>query len=131
MTPDDPTPPGQELLGRREFLGRGVVLAASVGVLGPRSILTRSADDVSLGNETIAASWSTSGGVLRAREVIDRASGSRLAVSEAIFAFFWADGSRLAARQMRIGRSPAMESLAANPRAARAAGRITGRRATV
>jgi hypothetical protein len=131
MTRDDGVRPDDEPLGRREFLERGAVLAATLGVLGPRSILTRSAEEISLGNETIGASWSTSGGVLRAREVMDRASGSRLDVSEAAFAIVLADGSRLDATQMRIVGSPVIETLAANARSARAAGRVAGRRATV
>lgn len=130
MVPDDSR--DDDLLGRREFLERGAALAAGLGILGgTRVTFARRAEDLSLGNEAIASSWSTSGGILRAREVIDRASGSRLPVPEQAFAIALADGTRLDSTQMRIVGEPLVETLAPNPRSARAAGRAGGRRASV
>ena len=127
MAPDDGKP-----LGRREFLGRGAALAASLGVLGRSSIvLSGTGEDFPLGNETIVASWSIAGGVLRAGEVFERASGGRLLVSEAVFAIVLADGTRLDSTQMRVVGAPVRETLAPNPRSSRAAGRVAGRRLTV
>jgi len=122
----------KEPLGRRDFLERGAALVAGLGVLGRTSVaLAPRSRDISLGNEAIAASWSISRGGLRAQEVIDRASGARLPVPEAAFAIVLADGTRLDSTQMRIVSATGMESLASNPRSARAAGRIPGRRVTV
>ena len=131
MTPDEAIRRDSELLDRREFLERGAVFAAGLGVLGCASTTrTPRTDGLSLGNAFIAASWSANGGVLRAREVIDRASGSRLPVSEAVFAIVLADGTRLDSSQMRIVGTPAIETIAPDAESARATGRVAGRRAT-
>jgi hypothetical protein len=133
MAADDSSRRDDESLDRREFIARGTALAAGLGLAGRLpAALTARADTMSLGNETIAASWTTSGGVLRAREVIDRTSGGRrLAVPEAVFAIVLADGTRLDSTQMRIVGEPVMETLAPRARSARAAVRVRGRRARV
>lgn len=132
MAPDDSGHRHGEPLGRREFLERGTALAVGLGILG-RTALTRGrhGQDFPLGNETIAASWSISDGVLRAGEVFERATGGRLLVSEAVFAIVLADGTRLDSTQMRVVGVPMRETLAPNRRSARAAGRVAGRRITV
>ena len=132
MASDDTGRRDGEPLRRREFFERGAALAVGLGLLG-RAATTRGrrGQAISLGNETIAASWSVSDGVLRAGEVIERATGSRLLVSDAVFAIVLVDGGRLDSTQMRIVGAPVQETLAPNPRSARAAGRLAGRRVTV
>ena len=132
MVPDDSTKRDGEPLGRREFLGRGAALAASLAALDRSSfVLGKAGEDFPLGNETIAASWSIYRGVLRAGELFERATGGRLLVSEAVFTLVLADGTRLESTQMRVVGGPMRETLAPNPRSSRAAGRLGGRRLTV
>jgi hypothetical protein len=121
-----------EPLDRREFLERSTALAAGLGLLSwTPATLIRSAELLALGNETIAGSWSTSGGVLKARELIDQVSRNRLAVPEAVFAILLADGTRLDSTQMHIVGTPSIEPVRPNPRSARAAGRVSGRTVSV
>ena len=131
MAPNDSLIP-DEPVGRREFIGHTATLAASLSI-ACRSPLHRvaGADVVTLRNQMIAASWTTDGGVLRAREVVDRTSGSPLQRPEAVFALVLADGTRLDSTQMRIVGTPMLETLAPNVRSVRAAGRIGGRAVTV
>ncbi|HKN66671.1 MAG TPA: enterotoxin [Gemmatimonadaceae bacterium] len=132
MAPDETATHDAELLGRREFVTRGAAFAAGLGILGRRSaVLFASPDVISLGNETIAGSWSVAGGVLRAREVIDQVSRNQLAVPEAVFALVLADGTRLDSTQMRIVGEPAVKPLRQKARSARAAERFKGRYVTV
>jgi hypothetical protein len=113
---------------RRQFVELGTALGAA-GLLGAR--LGGHADVLTVDNGVIAATWSTTGGVLRAREVSDRSSGGRLTLPELVFGLVLADGSRLDASQMHIAATPATENVSALPHAARLAERFPGKRLTV
>lgn len=130
---------------RREFLERGARAAFGLGVLGAlpmaRSLqeLSRAssvaarwdADGLALGNEIIAASWSVSDGVLRAREVTAKRNGVRLDLPAHVFALTLADGTRLDSTRLRVVGDPKIESIAPRAEASRLAERVQGRRVSV
>jgi hypothetical protein len=116
---------------RREFLERSAALGASLGLLGPSVSVQPRTGTLTLENEAIGAAWSTTGGVLRAREVRDRGSSARLAIPESAFTLTLADGTHLDSTEMRIVGTPADELLAAVSSSSRLAERFAGRRLTV
>lgn len=116
---------------RREFLERNAALAVSLGIAGRAVRWPRPADTLTIENDLISATWTTTNGVMRAREIVDRATNARLPVPEQLFALTLADGTRLDSTQMRIARTPAPERVAAVPHAARLAERYAGQRLTV
>ncbi len=126
---------------RREFLERGARAAIGLGVLGAIPVAPPAATDrattrvrgddaLTLANDILAASWSVSGGVLRATEVIAKRGGRRLAVPHHVFALTLSDGTRLDSTQFRVVGDPAIESIAPHPGASRFAERLRGRRIT-
>src|SRR5205823_235033 len=116
-----------------EFLEQNACLGASLGLFGASflSSALAGAETLSLENEVIAGVWSTSGGILRAREIADRRSHARLTVPDHTFAIILADGVRLDSTQMRIVGTPTTEAVTALPQSSRLAGRFPGRRLTV
>ena len=118
------------LLTRREFLERGASLGATLALADAATRVVDRTDTLSLENEAIAGTWTTEGGVVRAREVIDRGGRARLAVPEQLFTLALADGTRLDSTQLRIVGTPVTEALTATPGASRLAERLTGRRIT-
>ena len=116
---------------RREFLERGASATAALALAGVRdaSVLSAAAT-LSLENEVLAATWTIDGGVFRARGISERQGGSRFAMPEQVFALTLADGSRIAATDMRILGTPATELLQPS-QSARLAERLAGRRLTV
>jgi hypothetical protein len=89
------------------------------------------ADTLTIDNQLISATWTTTGGTLRAREIVNRETNARLALSEQLFSLTLADGTRLDSTQMHIVGTPATEQLSALPHAARLAERYPGHRLTV
>jgi hypothetical protein len=91
----------------------------------------RSKSALSLGNDLISASWSTSDGVLRATAIAGRRGGSELRIPPHVFSMVLADGTRLDATQLRITGEPSMEAIVPRPDASRLAERLPGRRVAV
>ncbi|MGH7652078.1 MAG: enterotoxin [Gemmatimonadaceae bacterium] len=134
---------------RREFLADTAHLAFGLGALNSGlgrfafvdqpgrperenvASATRTLDDISLGNDSITAVWSISGGVFRPVSLSDGVNRSALPVSAQAFTLTLADKTAIAAGDMRITAPPRMEMLAANPRASRMAERLAGRSITV
>jgi hypothetical protein len=112
---------------RRQFVELGTAMGA-VGLLGVR--FGDRADVLTVDNGIVRAAWSTSGGVLRPRELADRQGGSRLAMPETGFSLVLADGTRLDSTRMHIVGTPATETMPALPHAARLAERYPGQRLT-
>jgi len=129
----------ERFTSRREFLERGARAALGLGVLGalpavPLSsslVGTRSADTLTLGNDIIAASWSVSGGTLRATGVTAKRNRARLAVPRHAFALMLADGTRLDSTQLRVKGTASIQALAPRADASRLAERLQGRQITV
>ena len=143
MTRSDNDDISRRRLTRRQFLERGAYAGVGLGLFAgaPRSLLAFAGrspvvTEVSGGtfaveNEIIAGRWSTEGGVLRVRELVDRRSGARLAVPEHAFAITLGDGTRLGSAGLRIAGAPVEESVAPRADASRLAERLPGRRITV
>src|SRR5689334_15613140 len=125
----DPWPAVQ--ITRRQFLESSAALAVSVGVSSHAVALSRRADTLTVENDLVSATWTTAGGTLRAREIVDREANARLALPEQLFSLTLADGTRLDSTQMRVAGMPASERFAAAAHAARLAERYAGRRLTV
>src|SRR5690349_16343157 len=117
----DPRPVVQ--ITRRQFLESTAALAVSVGVSSHAVSLPRQADTLTIENDLISASWTTTGGTLRAREIVDREANGRLALPEQLFSLTLADGARLDSTQMHIVGTPVSEKVAAAAHAARLAER--------
>ena len=119
------------LVSRREFLERSAALGVSLGLIGTNVSLRRRADTLTLENEFVSATWTTTAGVMRAREVRDRRTNSRLSLPESAFTLILGDGTRVDATAMHIVGTPSDEAVAAIPNASRFAERFGGRRLTV
>ena len=117
-------------LTRREFVERSAAVAA-VGLLGVRPSLSQIANDLTLENDLLSATWTATDGVLRAREIVDHVGNTRLTLPEQLFTLVLADGTRLESSRMRIAGVPSKEVLAGVPKASRFAERIGGHRLTV
>ena len=92
--------------------------------------LHSSGDTISLANDTIAVTWSTTGGMLRGHEITDRRSGAKLALTPDVFQITLADGTRLDATVMRIVGTPTTETIPPRAMASRLAERFSARRLT-
>ncbi len=87
--------------------------------------------ELTLGNSTIAGVWSVTDGRLRALRVEDRVNRVTFAPPGAVFSLGMADGTAVAADAMRVVGEPRVESLPAEPGAARLSERVAGRQLTV
>ena len=116
-------------------LGRHA-LAEGLGLLSvpPVPLASRaavSADDFTLGNPSITASWTTAGGAFRPVRLADVLNSATLPVSAQAFTLTFADKSTLQASDMRITSQPRAEALAANAGASRLAERVAGNQVTI
>ena len=116
-------------------LGRHA-LAEGLGLLSvpPVPLASRaavSADDITLGNPSITASWTTAGGAFRPVRLADVLNSATLPVSAQAFTLTFADKSTLQASDMRITSQPRTEVLAANAGASRLAERVAGHQVTM
>ena len=127
---------------RRDFLERGALLGAGLGVLGgarasdlaaalaPRDPLAVSAarhgDALTLGNAAITAVWDIGGGTFRVTRVTDHVQRAALGPAAAPFTLRVADGPAISADGMRIVAGPRIEKLPAQPGASRLADRSAG-----
>ncbi|HEY5061898.1 MAG TPA: hypothetical protein VII52_10210, partial [Gemmatimonadaceae bacterium] len=123
---------------RRDFLGRGGQLALALGALHlglERDALPArfagSADEITLGNDAISATWTTTGGSLRPARFSDRLNSVALATPPEAFSLALADKTIVRASDMRMMTPPRAEPLAANANASRMAERIAGRQVTI
>ena len=134
------------MITRREFVARTAALSAGAAAL-PRLLeaagvpapepgagaarVAAAGDDLSLGNDAVAAAWSTAGGSLRAVRFEDRRNHATLAPSPDVFVLALAGGTEIRASAMRLSGPPRVESLAGEPGASRLAERVGGRQVTV
>jgi len=115
-------------VARREFV-RQTALGLAAGALGPVLCpprLRSRDDDLSLGNDAIAVTWSAAGGALRAIRLDDRRGGRTLDLPPDVFTLTLDDGSIIRASDLRTD-APHSESLDPYPRAARRAEQLPGR----
>jgi hypothetical protein len=118
---------GVPSLTRREFVEVGATMGA-VALLGVRR--GSHADTLTLDNGIIAATWTVTGGALRAREITDRQGSARLTLPETVFSLTLADGTGLDSSQMRLVGAAASQHVSALPHAARLGERYAGQRLT-
>ena len=116
---------------RRDFLDRSRQLAVGFGALhvglGSRIL----ADEVTLGNDSIAATWVTTAGAFRPARLSDVLNRTSLPVPAEAFTLTFADRTTLRASQMRVTSAPRTEALQGNPQASRMAERFPGRQVTM
>lgn len=110
--------PGRARRGLRRRL-----IAALIAAFGFGS--SQAADVSTFGNAAIAARWTYADGKLDGVVVDDRINQRQLDIT-APFALTLADGSKLAAADMRAAAAPRSVALKANPKAARLAERLKG-----
>ena len=115
---------------RREFVERGAAVAMA-GMLGVRATARVRSSDLTLGNDLITASWTTTDGILRPHELIDHIGSTRLTLADQLFSLTLADGTRLESANMHVGGTPATDALGGSPKASRFAERVGGHRLTV
>jgi hypothetical protein len=149
--PPAPAAPGG--VSRRDFLDRSTRIAIGLGALqlgwsssafaealgaidsrgGARDTATSSvsADEFTIGNTIIAATWTTTNGVFRLASIADRLNNAALPVSAEPFSLTLADKSIIAASAMRITSPPRTEALTADPRASRRSEQLAGHQVTV
>jgi len=114
---------------RRDFLAQA---AASVWAAHiPRARVRAAPDELTLANDFVAASWSVSEGRLTALRLVDRASGATLTLPPDVFTLLLQGGAVVGSSTLRVRAAPRIESLAAEPRAARLAQRLAGRQVIV
>jgi len=127
--------PRPDELTRRAFLERSVASGLALGVFGGdvARVLSRPvfSDTLTLENEAIRGVWSVADGRLRAVELLDRETKTKLSVPPQAFALTLADGTRLESTSFRIIDTPVEEALTAMSSASRLAGRTPGRRVSV
>ncbi|MEO7102524.1 MAG: enterotoxin [Gemmatimonadaceae bacterium] len=138
---------------RRDFLDRGSRIAIGLGALQlglGRSAFgdvlgmvgksragelpaesTIAADEVTLGNASITATWTTTSGSFRPAKMTDGLNKSSLPVPAQAFVLTFADKTTLNASDMRMTSPPQTESLAADPTASRKSERVAGRKVTI
>lgn len=138
---------------RRDFLDRGSRIAIGLGALqfgigrgafadalhlpgksGEDYLRAGSdiaADEFTLGNAAIAASWITTSGSFRPASMSDRLSGSQLPVPAQAFTLTFADRTTLHASDMTVTSPPRTESLKGDPTASRKAEQLAGRKVTL
>jgi len=88
-------------------------------------------DQLSLANDLVSASWAVGDGRLTALQLVDRASGGTLALSPDVFSLLLRDGTVVNASALRVRAAPQIETLGAEPRAARLAQSLAGRQIVV
>ncbi|HEV2287999.1 MAG TPA: hypothetical protein VGR81_03505 [Candidatus Acidoferrales bacterium] len=146
-----PDPTQQDLLRamtRREFVGRGALLLASLpaaSFLGHSpfgAILQDSSDQqdalraqidggkISLTNRLLTAQWQILPDGLQLVQMKDERNGQTIAGPKSAFSLALADGSQIHSSAMRLVSAPKVEELAADSRAARWSERIPGRAVT-
>ncbi|HEY2855968.1 MAG TPA: enterotoxin [Gemmatimonadaceae bacterium] len=127
--------PRPDELTRRAFLERSVASGLALGVLGGdvARVLTRPvlSDTLTLENEVIRGVWSVAEGSLRAVELLDRETKTKLPLPPQAFALTLADGTRLESTALRVVGSPVEETLTPRASASRLAERFSGRRVSV
>ena len=130
--------PDAVALTRRAFLDRGTRLAMSLGAVGstfgrggPIGASSVAANELTLGNADLRATWSVADGVFRPLRLTAGDGRVALPLSRQAFVLAFADRSTLAADAMRIVGEPRVDAIAADPRASRLAERMAGRRVTV
>jgi len=136
------------MITRREFVERAALASAGAAALpriggrrgpalpatttGPGAArVAANGDELSLGNDQVAAAWSTAGGVLRAVRLEDRRNRTTLAPSPDVFVLALAGGTEIRSTAMRIAGAPRVERLAADPGASRLVERSGGQQVTV
>jgi hypothetical protein len=91
----------------------------------------RQGDEFSLATDSIAVTWSVSGGAFRALRVEDRLGRRTVPLAPDPFSLVLQGGAIIKASEMRVGGAPQVERLAGDPRAARLAERLGGQQVTV
>jgi hypothetical protein len=135
------------VISRRGFLERAAALGAGAAVLRgvldaavaephrePGALAARVAargNDLSLGNDAVAAAWSVADGVFRAVRLEDRRNRLALTPSPDVFVLSLADGREVRSSAMRVEGAPRVERLAAAAAASRLVERIGGQQITV
>jgi len=110
---------------RRDFLAQ---TAAGVWAARfPRPILRGLADDLTLANDLVSASWSVSDGSLKAVRVVDRATSAALALPPDVFSLLLQDGESVGSSALALRSAPRIETLHADPGAARSSERVPGK----
>ncbi|MFN2603137.1 MAG: enterotoxin [Gemmatimonadaceae bacterium] len=114
---------------RREFLDRSGQLAMGLGAL--HLLGARSADELTLANDSITGVWTTTGGVFRPARFADTLNNIALPVPAQAFTLTFADKTTLGASEMRITSAPRTEVLRGNANASRKVERFGGRQLTM
>lgn len=113
------------MTSRRQFL---LQTAAGVWAAGlPRPIPRAPANDLTVANDFVSASWSVTDGSLTAVRIVDRVSGVELALPPDVFSLLLGDGSVVGASALAVHGAPRIETLSADPRSARASQREAGK----
>ena len=110
-------------------LGGGAGAGAAVPSDAARFL--RQGDEFSLASDSIAVTWSVSGGAFRALRVEDRLGSRTLSLNPEPFSLVLQGGAVLKASEMRVGAAPRVERLEGDPRASRLAERLGGQQVTV
>ena len=88
--------------------------------------LTRAGGDLTLWNDSVAASWKVERSRFRAVSFEDKVNAKRFTLPEAAFSLILRDGTELHSSEMRVVGEPSVEALRGDPRAARLAERVGG-----
>ena len=119
-------------VGRRDFVRR-TALGLAVGAFGPALLpprLFHRDDELVLGNDVIALTWSASGGALRAVRLDDRRGGRTLDLPPDVFTLTLADGATVHSSELHLAEPPRAEVLDPHASAARRAEQLPGRAIT-
>ena len=117
-------------------LGRGAFaeVLERTGQLRPGSLAADSsvaADEITLGNASISAVWTTTDGSFRPAKFSDALNRSSLPLPTQAFVLTLADKSAIQASEMRIVSPPRTETVAGDAKASRKAERLAGRQVTL
>ncbi|MDQ6738386.1 MAG: enterotoxin [Gemmatimonadota bacterium] len=147
-----PGPPASPGLTRRGFLDRSTKIAIGLGALqlglgrdalgetansvmgGTTRAASRAAivaDELTLGNEFIRGSWTTTDGIFRPVRFSDLLNNASLPVVGNAFTLTLADKSVMRSDEMRLSSPPVVENLVAVPGSSRAVERLGGRQITL
>jgi hypothetical protein len=114
---------------RRDFLAQ---TAAGVWAARfPRPLLRALPNDFTLANDLVSAAWSVSDGSLKAVRVVDRATSAILELPPDVFSLLLRDGTVVGSSALAVRSDPRIETLHADPRAARSAERAAGKQVVV
>jgi len=115
---------------RRSFISSA---AAGLGAatFGLPTAYVDAAQEFSLGNEWIFATWSTQNAALRMVRLDNRIARRSIPLPRELFTLTLSDKTTLKGSSFRVAAGPTVTSLIANPAAARAAERLPGRQITV